>query len=129
MPEKVPPVDNTARAEITNEDLLRALERLERKTNALANDFNGLYTAVVSLQNDVGFFTRRCEARAKTIRDFVDVVQDNGSVPADAALRFLQELECAGTPVRPPSGNYPAVGVKDVHERFGFDPDDPTPES
>jgi hypothetical protein len=104
--------------------ILRVVQRLDRKQTILNADFNGLYQTVLQLQRDVNFFTRRCEERGNLIREFVAQVQENGSVEKDAALEFLHQLECAGTPTRPPSGTHPSV--KSVHEEFDVDePTDP----
>lgn len=90
--------------------MLRVLERIERNQAALVADFNMLHQAMLQLQADVNFFTKRCETRGNAIREFIARVRENGGVEQEAALEFLGDLECAGTPVRPPTGSgHPAV--------------------
>lgn len=125
MSEELPPLDPNAPPEDNDlRQILRIVQRLEKKQTALNADFNGLYQSVLQLQHDVNFFTRRCEERGNLIRDFVAQIQENGVVEKDAALDFFRQLECAGTPVRPPSGNHPAV--RPAHELFEFETDEPT---
>ena len=105
--------------------LLLGLARMERKQAALSSDFNALYLTILQLQRDVNFFTRRCEERGNLIREYLARLQENGAVDKDAAVEFLQQLECAGTPVRSPSGDHPAVSA--AHGEFDFDePTDPS---
>jgi len=102
---------------------MHILERLEHGQTALKLDVDGLYQAVLVLQRDVHFFTRRCEERGNIIREFASRLRTDGQVDPDAALEFLASLECAGTPIRPPSAEVqPVLELEDPGDRF----DDPT---
>ena len=107
--------------------ILQIVERVDRKQAALGGDFEGLYQAVIGLQREVQFFTRRCEERGNVIRDFVSRVEENGDVSKEAALEFLQGLECAGTPIRSPSGTYRSLRAicGGIAEPDGEEPTEP----
>jgi hypothetical protein len=95
-------VEEPVSAERVHQLLLLGLARMERKQAALNSDFNGLYQTILQLQRDVNFFTRRCEERGNLIREFIAQVQTDDGIDKDAALEFLRQMECAGTP-RPPA--------------------------
>lgn len=117
-------VEEPVSAERVHQLLLLGLSRMERKQAALNSDFNGLYQTILQLQRDVNFFTRRCEERGNLIREFIAQIKEDGPLDKGVALEFLQQMECAGTPVRPPSGEHRSVAC--AHDRFEFDePTDP----